>query len=193
MVVAVAVAVVIAAGVYESQLLGPAQTTTSSGSTTSSSFSTSSESTTTITQTVSTTTGSFTYSPTSPVKIDSVTAIVSTGQNGTRYVNFEVLFENVGATPIFVAGGCGSGLTSSVANSTVIQKGRGGPLCACAEFIMSLGHGQNHTSADPGCWSGYRFQLLKPGSITANLTLTWTASGQNSQSQTSISAKLDLA
>jgi hypothetical protein len=192
LVLAVAVAVVLAAGAYESQVSQAGQAS-SSGSTTSTGSSTTSASTTTTTSTASTT-SSFTYTPTSPVKIDSVTATVTSDQNGTRYVNFEVLFENVGTVPIFVAGGCGSGLSESVANSSVIQKVREvAPLCACAEFIMSLDQGQNHTSTDPGCWSGYRYQLLQSGSFTANLTLNWTASGQSSKGQTSISAKFDLA
>ena len=139
----------------------------------------------------STTMGSFSYAPNQPVKIDSVRALVYQGANGDKLVTFRVLFENVGASPFYVISGCGSGLTATLpANSVVVQKVSGGPLCACAEFIAPVNPGQNHTSITPGCWSGYYYKLVQPGTVNVNFTLNWGTDGQNFQqsNSTTISA-----
>jgi hypothetical protein len=132
----------------------------------------------------STTGTSFTYSPAYPVRVDSVQAITTTAENGDRYLTFKVAFENIGSAPIYVVGGCGSGLNSSLPpNSAIVQKSTG-PLCACAEFVMRLDHDQNHTSTTPGCWSGYNYRIVQNGSFRANFTLNW-GSAQNLQNSNS--------
>ncbi len=122
---------------------------------------------------------SFTYSPASPVKIESVQASTAQ-QDGATRVTFQVLFENVGNSPIYVLGGCGGGLTSSiVGSSSVIQQTAGGPLCDCAAIILTLESGQNHTSTNPGCWSGFYYDLVGLGTANVNFTLSWSTGSQN--------------
>jgi hypothetical protein len=190
--VAVGLIVVVGAGIYVPLLLQPS---TSNGTTTSCSTTwTTSMSTTTVTQ--STTLGSFSYSPAKPVKIDDVRATVTQGSGGDRLVTFSVLFENVGTSPVYVAGGCGSGLTASVpASSSVLQRFSSGPVCACAEFIGPVNPGQNHTSVTPGCWTVYHYRLTQPGTVTVDFTLSWWADGQNLQqaNSTNISATFTFA
>ncbi|MDG6996564.1 MAG: hypothetical protein JRN52_11640 [Nitrososphaerota archaeon] len=123
--------------------------------------------------------GSFTYSPVLPVVVKSVQAVLTTNQNGSTLVTFNVFFVNGGDFPIYIVGGCGSGLTSAVANSSIIQKITGGPFCACPLYILQLPPGQNHTSTNPGCWSGYAYELSKPGKATVELTQSWSASQNN--------------
>jgi len=178
--VAVGVIVVAGAGIYLPFVLQPSTSNGSTTTTCSSSTWTTSVSTTTVSQ--NTTLGSFTYSPDKPVKIDHVRATVSQIAGGDKLVTFSVLFENVGTSPVYVAGGCGSGLTASVpANSPVIQRFSSGPVCACAQFIGPVNPGQNHTSVTPGCWTVYHYRLAQPGTVTLNFTLSWWPDGQNLQ------------
>jgi hypothetical protein len=135
--------------------------------------------------------GSFSFSPDKPVKIVSVKATTSQGSGGVKLVTFSVMFQNVGSSPVYVIGGCGSGLYATLpANSPVIQKVSGGPVCMCAEYIAPINPGQNHTSVTTGCWSGYYYKLVQPGTVAVNFTLNWGMDGQNYQqsNSTSISA-----
>ncbi len=137
------------------------------------------------------TSGSFTYSPSSPLKIQSVQAIVSRAENGDRYVTFTVELKNTSNSTIYIVGGCGSGLyLSTPADSAVLQEISSGPVCLCPEFIMPLYQGQNHTSTVPGCWSGYAVKLLSSGMVTVNLTQYWSteSSGAQNENHTSITA-----
>jgi hypothetical protein len=175
-------------------------TSSSSVSSNSSSYATSStgsSSTTTIASSSSTnaTNGSFTFSPGSPVRIDSVTATTTTQSDGSVFVTFQVLLENDGATPVFVLGGCGSGLSSSISgNSSVLSWVLGGPLCDCAAIVVTLDQGQNHTSTNPGCWSGYNYELMGHGPVTMNMTVQWSSNGQDllGTNSTSIRAEFTL-
>jgi hypothetical protein len=111
--------------------------------------------------------------------VDSVTAVLEPGQNGTRDVVFQVVFTDDGDSPVYVMGGCAGGLSSSVVgDQTVVKQVTGGPLCDCAAMILTLQTGQNHTSVNPGCWSGYSYRLVGHGSVTMNMTLNWSAGGQ---------------
>ena len=108
-------------------------------------------------------------------------------------MTFQVLFENNGAFPIYVIGGCGGGLTSSiVGNSTVVRQVRGGPLCACAAIIITVDQGQNHTSTNPGCWSGYYYELVGHGMVTMNMTLKWSTDDKNFQGTNSTSIQAEF-
>ena len=178
-VAAVGLIVVAGAAIYLPLVLQPSTTSGSSTTITSTTF------------TTCTTTGSFSYSPNNPVKIDDVRATVIQGTGSERTVTFTVLFENTGTSPVYVVSGCGSALTASLpANSPVLQKVSSGPVCECAEFIAAINPGQNHTSVTPGCWSGYHFKLVQPGTVTVNFTLFWGTNGQSFQqsNSTTISA-----
>lgn len=127
--------------------------------------------------------GTFTYSPSSPIKVDSVTATIDQGQNGTQGVVFQVVYTNVGEFPVYVLGGCGSGLSASIAGSqTVLRRVTGGPLCDCAAIVLTLQTGDNHTATNPGCWSGYDYQLIGHGTVTMNMTLDWSTEEQGLES-----------
>jgi hypothetical protein len=183
----IVIAGVLAVGIYAPIAIMGSQ---NSSTTTTTTCTSSKISTTTVTVTTvssNTTAGSFTYSPSSPVQVQSVEAMATRGSNGQILVTFAVNFKNVGDSPIYVAGGCGSGLSSSIADSSVIKKVAGGPLCACAMFIQQLQHGQNHTSVNPGCWSGYHYELVGSGTVTVNFTQNWSVGGYNFQNQNSTS------
>jgi hypothetical protein len=199
---AAAIIVVLGAAIYVPSLV---QSPSSSSSLTTSTTATSC---TTVSSTVSTTTttssstdsnvtyGQFSYSPSSPVRIESVQAVTAPDSHGNTTVTFEVLFQNIGSAPVYVMGGCGGGLSASVVGaSSVIQKVQGGPLCDCAAIILTLGQGQNHTSITPGCWSGYAFHLLSPGTVSVNMTLAWSTDGQSlgGSNSTSIQATFSFA
>jgi len=171
---------------------------TSSGSSSSVASSTSSSSTTTITASSSSTTAtnsSFTFAPSSPVRIDSVTATTAVQSNGSVFVTFQVLFENDGGAPIYVLGGCGGGLSSSISgSSSVLSRVPGGQLCDCAAIVVTLDQGQNHTSTNPGCWDGYNYELVGHGPVTMNMTLQWSSSEKDllGTNSTSIQAEFTL-
>ncbi|MDA4132624.1 MAG: hypothetical protein OK454_05805 [Thaumarchaeota archaeon] len=124
-----------------------------------------------------------------------MTATAATQSDGSVFVTFQVLFENDGAAPVYVLGGCGGGLSSSISgNSSVLSRVPGGPLCDCAAIVVTLDQGQNHTSTNPGCWSGYNYELVGHGSVTMNMTLEWSSNGQDllGTNSTSIQAEFTL-
>jgi hypothetical protein len=173
-------------------------TTTSTACTTATSSATTSSTTSSSTSTTTTSTnvfrGTFTYSPSSPVQVDAVTATTSVGQNGTVNVTFQVLFTNEGSSAIFVMGGCSGGLSTSIeGNQNVLRQVTGGPLCDCAAVILTLQNGQNHTSTSPGCWSGYNYQLIGHGDVTMNMTLNWSTSNQGFDMNNSTSIRAQFA
>jgi hypothetical protein len=138
----------------------------------------------------------FSYSPTSPVQIQSLQALTTRDSSGNDVVTFQVLFENAGGAPIYVMGGCGGGFSSSIVrNSSVIQQVSGGPLCDCAAIILTLDQGQNHTSVTPGCWSGYGYRLLSSGTVTMNMTVRWSTNAHDflGTNSTSIQAEFVFA
>ena len=138
--------------------------------------------------------GQLTYSPASPVKIMSVQATTAEDSHGNTTVTFQLLFENTGVAPIYVMGGCGGGLSASIiGSSSVLRQVPGGPLCDCAAIILTLVQGQNHTSVTPGCWSGYAYHLLSPGTVTMNMILQWSANGQSLEGTNSTSIQAEFA
>ncbi|HEY6282809.1 MAG TPA: hypothetical protein VIW22_02685, partial [Nitrososphaerales archaeon] len=88
-VAAVGLIVVAGAAIYLPSVLQPSTTGGSSTTITSTTF------------TTCTTTGSFSYSPNNPVKIDDVRATVYQGTGSERIVTFTVLFENAGTSPVY--------------------------------------------------------------------------------------------
>ena len=212
-----AIVIVLGAAIYIPATLQPSANTTLSTVTTTSSCTTSntsvsttaqsSTSTTSMTSTVTitstsssaisnVTSGQFSYSPGTPVKVESVQAITAKDSHGNTTVTFQVLFENIGIAPIYVVGGCGGGLSASiVGNSSVLRQVPGGPLCDCAAIILPLSEGQNHTSITPGCWSGYAYHLVSSGMVTMNMTLDWSTNAQSlvGTDSTSIQAEFTFA
>ena len=182
---AVGVVALIGLGAYAPTMLGPATTGTGTSSTActsttaESTASTSSQSSSTTTP-ASTTEGSFSSTPSSPVKVLSVAASTSQGAGQTA-VSFAVTYENVGQSDVYTVVGCGSGLVASLPpGTTVLQKVTQGPVCLCDEAMTPVSPGQNRTSYTPGCWSGYQFLLVHPGTAQVDFTLSW---GSNSTFQ----------
>jgi hypothetical protein len=173
-------AVVISAAIFTSSALYTTITRTQTTTTTIFTQQSTTTGISTSTTSSSTTANSFTYSPHSPVQIDSVTAATSTTQNGTIDVAFQILFKNNGPSSIYYIGGCGSSLSTSIpAGSTVLKQGSNRTPCLCSESLMPLKSGQNTTSMDPGCWSQYYYQLGGHGTIEMNMTLAWSTNSQN--------------
>jgi hypothetical protein len=193
--------VVIAAALFSSLYLNQAVTTTRTSTTTVTTTSTSISTTTIYTQpSTSTSSGgsvinatSFSFSPSSPVKVLNVTAMTFTGQNDTTSVVFKVTFENVDVGPIYYIGGCGSSLSTSVLSGTsVLRQLPNRILCLCAEFLQQLSPGQYSSASGPGCWSTYYYELLGHGSVEMNMTLGWSTSQSFAGSNTT-SIQADFA
>lgn len=149
---------------------------------------------TTTTSTLSTTTattsasisprGSFTYSPAnSIVKILSVQAHTSQDGSGNQTISFAVAFQNVGNITIYVARGGGSGLNATILSGSV--KSVTTVRCDIAVAPSPLSPGENSSTITPGCWSGYSFILLQPGTIQVRMTLSWSL-GMTSQQANSV-------
>jgi len=156
---------------------------------TSLSSSTDSSTTATTTSTASSTTsvttaqppsgvGSFTYTPSSQVKVLSVAANVFPGGGAESEVQFSVKFQNIGASPIYVLNGGGSGLNVTVTSGDSVVESYTGIRCELVEVLGPLGTGANATVTNPGCWSGYSFQLVRSGMVVVKMTLGW-ANGTN--------------
>lgn len=117
--------------------------------------------------------GTFTYSPHGQVEVTSVQALVYT-EGGNSSLVFKVSFSNAGTAPVYVAGGCGNSLTSSIlSGGGTVETLTHYTRCLCAVTMVSVQPGASATAVDPGCWSGYGYRVVGSGSITANLTLSW--------------------
>jgi hypothetical protein len=116
---------------------------------------------------------SYTYSASSQVKILTVAASVSQGQNGDAAVNFQVQYENIGSGDIYVLSGGGSNLNVAITSGASILNQVSSPRCEIAVAMTPLSPGANRTAVTPGCWSGFYYQILQPGTIQVELTLTW--------------------
>ena len=128
--------------------------------------------------------GSFTAYSSSPVRIDSVKAAVYTGQDGVRTLQFDVGFTNVGNDSFYVVRGCGSSLTSTITSGGgVVKTVDSLTRCLCAEGPAAVNASQSQSAVDPGCWSGYYYEVRQPGSFSAQLTLSWSSAPEsNSES-----------
>jgi len=138
--------------------------------------------------------GSFNYTPSSQVKVLSVEATVFAGQGGMSGVEFSVKFENIGATPIYVLNGGGSGLNATLTSGDSVVESYNGIRCELVEVLGPLNMGANATAITPGCWSGYTFHLVHSGMAGVRMTLTW-ASGMNGSASGAIEieAQFDLS
>lgn len=142
----------------------------------------------------STINGTYTTSQSAQVRVDYVRALVYTDQTGQSTLRFQVGFTNVGASDIYVAAGCGSSLSSTIKSGAgVVRTVEGSPRCLCAEYLSSVPVGQSQVAVDPGCWSGYSYQVVEGGQISAKLTLSWYGSTQyGSQGQVTITANFNI-
>jgi hypothetical protein len=115
------------------------------------------------------TNGSFIFSPASPVRIDSVQALVQQNQGGPGSLTFTVAFTNIGTSPIIVVGACFSPLeVSPPANSTVVQSTTGTFTQCQAISCNSINPAQSsEANTDP------HLALVKPGTVTLTLMLYW--------------------
>ena len=174
----VVVVAVIGAGALFSMDQGPPALpsgTTTSTCTTGPSGSTSSTSViSTSTESTSSTAGTFTSTSAGPVKVLTVNAYTSSGTGGETFVTFIVSYQNAGTSDVYTIQGCGSSLTASVPQgSGVIQETPSGPRCLCAEAPSPVAPGDYRTATTPGCWSGYQFVLVHPGTAQVDFTLSW--------------------
>jgi len=117
--------------------------------------------------------GSFTYTPTSQVKVLSVSAEASQGQSGPESLTFAVQFENTGSGPIYVLEGGGSGLTVASLSGPAVTNQSLEFRCVMPAAMAAVNPGENHTSSAPGCWSEYTYLLEQPGTIQVQLVLSW--------------------
>jgi hypothetical protein len=96
------------------------------------------------------------------------------GQKMITAMRMEVGFTNNGTSDIYVITGCGSTLNSTITSGeAVISTIVGGARCLCAEALSPVHSGQMASEWDPGCWSGYYYQVLGSGTFSARLVLEW--------------------
>jgi hypothetical protein len=126
--------------------------------------------------------GSFNSTQESQVRVDYVKAYVYPGQTqtngsiGPRAIQFEVGYTNVGSSDIYVVRGCGSSLNSTIVAGNDVIRRTTVIRCLCAEGPSPVSPGQSSSQADPGCWSGFSYDLVSPGTFTAKLVLSWSDS-----------------
>jgi hypothetical protein len=109
------------------------------------------------------------YTSSSQVKVLSVSATVA----GDSTIRFSAQFQNIGSAIINVVTGGESSLNSTITAGAANVKVVNGPRCEIAEAMSPVSPGGEWTAVTPGCWSGYRYELLSPGTIGVQLTLTW--------------------
>ena len=137
---------------------------------------------------------SYSYTASSQVRILSVEATVSGSQQGESAVSFWVRYENIGNSDIYVVEGDGSGLNATITSGASLIKEFAGARCMIVVVVGPLSPGSNQTAFTPGCWSGYQFELLEPGTIGVQLTLSWsTGLSQGEKGSITISAEFALS
>jgi hypothetical protein len=114
--------------------------------------------------------------------------------NGQSYVTFEVNFQNVGNSTIYVAGGTGELSVSTLGNSSVLRPVTS-EICPGTFAIIALSPGQNYTMYGPGCDSGFDYQLVQAGNVTLTFSFDWTTNSQanTSPNSTTITAQFSFS
>ena len=119
---------------------------------------------------------------------------MSGSQSGDETVTFWVKFENIGSSNITLVEAAGSGLNATITSGNSILSEVAGPRCEIVVALAPVSPGSSQTTFTPGCWSGYHFLLLGPGTIGADLTLTWfSGASQGAVSKVTINAEFNLA
>jgi hypothetical protein len=114
------------------------------------------------------------------MKLLSVAAGVSGTQSGGQVVTFTVQVQNAGSNTVYVLGGGGSSLNAVITSGSTTIRQTSGPRCEIATTMVPLSPGQRWTARTPGCWSGYSYQLVQPGTIQVQLTLSWSGDSNGS-------------
>ena len=135
---------------------------------------TTSVTTATATSTESSLGDSFTYSPSSQIKVLFVNATVMKSGGGVDAVGFSLQVLNVGNRTVYVKeGGVGSSLNSSVPSDSTILREQVEPMCEIAMAPAPLTPGSMATLTTPGCWSGFSFELIGSGTVVVHFVFTW--------------------
>jgi hypothetical protein len=124
-----------------------------------------------------------------------VNASITTLATGTRTLQFEVEFRNVGSADIYVERGCGSSLNSTISSGgSVVQTFPSSARCLCAVGLSRVSTNQSLVAVDPGCWSGYYYEVRQSGTFSAKLVLSWGSTPQfNAESgSVTINAKFTI-
>jgi hypothetical protein len=164
--------------------------TTTTTSSTSSSASTSSSTSTTQSQTNG---SSYSSSASSQVKILSVEAMVSGETSGDSSVTFSVTYQNIGSGDIYVLEGGGSNLNVTIVSGASIIQQVSSPRCEIMVAMTPLAPGASATAVTPGCWSGFHYQLLQPGTVQVQLALGWSNGVGSGGGSTVITAEFSLS
>ncbi len=173
---------------------GSTTSTTTSFATTTTSFATTTTSFTTTFSSVSTTSASsFSFAPSAPLQVLSVSAQTNKDYATDKvYLTFSVAYKNIGGEAVYVTRGCGSSLSANISSTSVIAE-NSGVRCLCAEFIAALNPGESGSALTPGCWSGVTYQVVHPGTISVEMTLSyWTGQNQQYLGKTTIQASFTL-
>ncbi len=186
---AVTLVSLVAVVLYASSSFAPGTTTTATTTSSSTAISTSSTALAT----------SFSYSPNGcglgscPIQVLSVAAKTTRDNTtGKVYLTLQVAFKNAGGAQVYIIKGCGSSLSATIAPTPVITESTG-PRCLCAELIAPLSPGDSTSATTPGCWSGVSYLVVHPGTISANLTLSyWGGENLQNPGSTSISATITV-
>ena len=88
-------------------------------------------------------------------------------------MSIDVAYQNVGASDIYTVQGCGSSLTASIPSGSDVIQETPTVRCLCDEAPAPVAPGDYRTATTPGCWSGYQFDLVHPGTVQVQLTLSW--------------------
>ena len=180
-------AVVVVSLLAATQYASPGPAAGSTTTTTTTSF-------TTTSSTVSTTSASsFSFSPSAPLQVSSVSAQTTKDYaTGKVYLTFYVAYKNMGGEAVYVTKGCGSSLSAAISSTSVIAE-NSGVRCLCAEFIAAMNPGDSGSALTPGCWSGVTYQVVHPGTISVEMTLSyWSGVNQQNPGTTSIEASFTL-
>lgn len=120
----------------------------------------------------------FTYSPTSQVEVLSVQATQRVcdqcgAVNGQTYVYFSLVFENIGAVPIYVFGGIDycEPINMTVPSDSILQS-VASAYFACAGAVVQISPGQNYTVYAPS-GGGVSYYLSKLGQAQVDFTFDW--------------------
>jgi hypothetical protein len=118
--------------------------------------------------------GSFTYSPTGQVEVESVEANYSANQFGPPAVTFWVAFQDVGSSQVsFPAYALNA---SVVTNSSALREiFPPNPPPGITQLIPPLGIGQSYTLFSPYSGDNYYFLLVQPGTADVDLNVTTSA------------------
>src|SRR5438876_2144699 len=180
-------AVVVVSLLAATQYAPPGPAAGSTTTTTTTSF-------TTTSSTVSTTSASsFSFSPSAPLQVLSVSAQTTRDDaTGKVYLTLLVAYKNIGSEAVYVTRGCGSPLSANISSTSVIAENQG-VRCLCAEFIAALNPEDSGNALTPGCWSGVLYQVVHPGTISVEMKLTyWSGQNQQNPGATFIEASFTL-